>query len=85
MKRITRTKAIREKCLDCMCWNAAEVRRCPSTDCTLWPYRLGREVLDLYDEDVKREITAQREAASKRAVVNGGFSPNRAAGEEGKD
>ena len=39
---LTRTKAIRHKCLECCGGNAAEVRRCHITDCTLWPWRLGR-------------------------------------------
>ena len=34
-------KAIREKCLDCCCDNAAEVRKCVDTDCALWPFRMG--------------------------------------------
>jgi len=34
--------AIREKCLDCVCGNAAEVRRCVMTDCALWPFRFGK-------------------------------------------
>ena len=34
-------RAVREKCLDCMCGNAAEVRRCPCTDCSLFPFRMG--------------------------------------------
>jgi hypothetical protein len=33
-------KAIREKCLDCCCGNAAEVRKCVAVDCALWPYRM---------------------------------------------
>lgn len=37
----TPLKAMRLKCLDCCCNNAAEVRRCPCEDCTLWPYRFG--------------------------------------------
>ena len=34
-------KAIREKCLDCCCGNAAEVRKCVADDCALWPFRMG--------------------------------------------
>jgi hypothetical protein len=34
-------RAIRAKCLDCCCGNAAEVRKCVATDCALWPLRLG--------------------------------------------
>lgn len=35
-------KAIREKCLDCVCGNEAEVRRCPCKNCALWSFRFGR-------------------------------------------
>lgn len=34
-------KAIRAKCLDCMCDQPAEVRLCPCVDCPLYPYRMG--------------------------------------------
>jgi hypothetical protein len=32
---------IRHKCLDCSCFQPAEVRKCPVTTCGLWPFRLG--------------------------------------------
>lgn len=38
---LTRTKAIRAKCLECCCGNSAEVRRCQIADCALWPWRMG--------------------------------------------
>lgn len=44
MERLTRSKAIRAKCLDCCCGNSAEVRRCEITTCPLWIYRMGVEV-----------------------------------------
>ena len=34
-------KAIRQKCLDCA-ENYAEVTRCEFTDCSLYPYRFGK-------------------------------------------
>jgi hypothetical protein len=34
-------KAIPEKCLDCCCGNAAEVRKCVAVDCALWPFRMS--------------------------------------------
>lgn len=40
--KVSRAKAIRLKCLDCSGGNSAEVRRCPATNCALWPYRMGR-------------------------------------------
>lgn len=43
-ERVSRSKAIRLKCLDCCCGQSAEVRKCPAIDCPLWRYRMGREV-----------------------------------------
>jgi hypothetical protein len=36
------TKAIRTKCLDCCGGSQTEVRKCVSTRCSLWPFRMGR-------------------------------------------
>ena len=36
-------RAIRQKCLDCSCYQPNEVRLCPVTRCELWPYRFGRD------------------------------------------
>lgn len=38
----TPLKAIRKKCLDCSCYQYKEVKLCPLTNCTLWPYRMGK-------------------------------------------
>ncbi len=38
---LTPIKAIRAKCMDCVCQQAKEVRLCPSKDCPLYPYRMG--------------------------------------------
>lgn len=46
MERITRAKAIRLKCIDCCCGNMAEVRKCPAENCSLWRYRMGKEIKD---------------------------------------
>ena len=45
-ERVSRSKAIRLKCLDCCCGQPAEVRRCPAQDCPLWRYRMGKEEND---------------------------------------
>jgi len=31
--------AIDIKCLECMCWRQAEVKKCNIVSCPLWPYR----------------------------------------------
>lgn len=45
-ERVSRSKAIRLKCLDCCCGQSAEIRRCPATECALWRYRMGKEEND---------------------------------------
>lgn len=35
-------KAIRAKCLDCQAGSWKRIAECPSTRCSLWPYREGK-------------------------------------------
>lgn len=51
-------KAIRAKCLDCMCGSFKEVTLCPIENCPLYAYRFGRrpkngstDIGDVYDEE----------------------------------
>ncbi len=37
------TNAIREKCIDCCAGQTAEVRRCTTIKCALWPYRMATD------------------------------------------
>jgi hypothetical protein len=61
MERLTPIKAIRAKCLDCCCGHANEVKLCELKDCTLHPYRLGKNPY------IKRELSDdQRAAMSER-------------------
>lgn len=54
-------KAIREKCLDCCCGSANEVKLCPSEKCALHPFRFGKNPF------TKRTYTEeQRKAAAER-------------------
>ena len=53
-KRLSRARAIRLKCLDCCAYQIVEVRLCPSADCPLWRYRMGKEERDdLYYQNKK--------------------------------
>lgn len=45
-ERISRSKAIRLKCLDCCAGQSAEVRKCTATHSPLWRYRMGKEEND---------------------------------------
>jgi len=39
---LSQMRAMRAKCLDCACYSSMEVDNCPSTACTLYPYRFGK-------------------------------------------
>lgn len=57
---LTPIRAIRAKCLDCVCGQAKEVRLCPSEKCPLHPYRMGHRPkdnngTDLGDNEEKSE------------------------------
>ena len=55
-------KAIRRKCIDCSGWNQREVELCPLTECTLYPFRFGKNPFR-----TKREVSdEQREAMKQR-------------------
>ena len=46
MERLTRSQAIRAKCIDCCGGQPYEVKKCTVTSCPLWNYRMGREVTE---------------------------------------
>ena len=52
MERVSRSKAIRLKCIDCSGGNMAEVRKCPAEHCPLWRYRMGKEIKDETSEEI---------------------------------
>ena len=41
-KKLTPIKAIREKCLECSAWSYKEVELCPSKNCALYLFRMGK-------------------------------------------
>jgi hypothetical protein len=45
--RLTASKAIRLKCLDCCCDQITEVRMCEVKQCPLWRFRMGTEQKDI--------------------------------------
>lgn len=54
-------KAIKEKCLECCCWQANEVKMCTVERCPLYPFRLGKNP---YRKTVHRELTEEQRAAA---------------------
>ena len=63
---LTPIKAIRAHCLDCMCGQSNEVKLCPSKDCSLYPYRLGK------NPNIKpRELSDEQKAALRERLLKG--------------
>ncbi len=63
------TKVIREKCLDCCCGQAAEVKLCPVEKCALWPYRMGNNPFRKPISEERREEMRRR--AKERGLGGG--------------
>lgn len=61
-------KAIREKCLDCCCGQALEVKECVSKNCPLYSLRLGKDPTPrvLSPEERERRANFLRTTVEKR-------------------
>ena len=66
----TPIKAIRKKCLNCMCYQPKEVRLCPSIDCPIYPYRFGHRP----DEET---LDTLKEFYSENPEYSRSFSPKK--------
>lgn len=57
-------RAIKEKCMDCCCWQREAVKSCACTDCALHAFRFGKNPYR-----AKRQLTEeQRQAAAERLL-----------------
>jgi len=67
-------KAIRERCLDCCCGNASEVRKCTAIDCPSWPFRMGtnpfRQKRSLSAEQKTDLVERLGQARGRQSVQN---------------
>jgi hypothetical protein len=57
-------KAIRERCLDCCCGVAIEVRKCAAVACPSWPFRMGANPFR-----EKRVLTPEQKTAMAERLV----------------
>jgi hypothetical protein len=80
---LTPIKAIRAKCLDCCCGSAREVELCPILDCSLYPYRFGKNPnIKLSDEQRARRAAhfknkaRQQDAQSSGVTGEGNYTPD---------
>lgn len=64
-------KAVRVKCLDCCGDSASEVKLCPVTDCSLYPFRLGKNPYN------KRVLSDEQKAAAADRLKQARLAKNR--------
>lgn len=64
MKQQTPMKSIRSKCLDCSGGQPKEVRSCPHEDCSLYPYRFGKNPNRTGKGGFSRKLTTQLEVTN---------------------
>ena len=60
----TPIKAMRQKCLDCSCYQPKEVRECTILNCALYPYRMGKRP-DEVTLDTLKEYYAENQEHTK--------------------
>lgn len=41
-RKLSPVRAIRNKCLDCTCWQPKEIEHCTIADCACYPFRMGK-------------------------------------------
>lgn len=83
---LTPIKAIRARCLDCCCGSAKEVELCPIPDCSLYPYRFGKNP-KLKGRTNKGSFppkpTAQPDDFERPTVSEGNYTPDTEKAAEG--
>lgn len=69
---MTRSKAIRAKCLECCAGNRRAVLFCPVVKCPLFPYRLGRLVRPskIYPPEIQHVAAARMDPDPKGGDVD---------------
>jgi hypothetical protein len=68
--RLTASKAIRLKCLDCCGGSIAEIRECMIIKCPMWRYKSGKEQRD--------ELYRLAHASREKRVPDDDFQQGRA-------
>lgn len=68
VKTLTARSAIRHHCRECMGWNAAEVRRCTSPLCALFPFRTRDKVTECGLDEIDEEDDSEEEKVIESAL-----------------
>ena len=83
---LTPIKAIRARCLDCCCGSAKEVELCHIPDCSLYPYRFGKNPKlkgRTNKGSFSQKATAQPVNFERITVMEGNYTPDTEKATEG--
>jgi hypothetical protein len=69
-------KIIRAKCLDCCCYQPAEVAKCTAAGCALWPYRMGANPFAKRRGRPFPKADDQSENPPQTAAISAGAGPS---------
>ena len=64
-------KTIHQKCMDCSAYQPKEIQLCPSTDCSLWPFLMGKDPFKTsrpLSEAQKAALAAGRKPFEKKKI-----------------
>lgn len=56
-------RAVRRNCIDCSGGSETEVRKCVTTQCPLWPFRMGSNPLN------RREVSEEQRGAMRSRLA----------------
>ena len=64
-------KTIRQKCLDCVCFQPREAELCPSEHCALWPFRFAKDPFKtpLTEKQHEARMNALSKARGAKSVL----------------
>jgi len=67
VKELSPVRAIKAKCMECSNWQYSEVKTCHMTDCSLFPYRMGKNpAIKMTDE--QKKAAAQRLEIARESI-----------------
>ncbi len=70
--KATLLKTIHQKCMDCSAYQIKKIELCPSSDCPLWPFRMGKDPFKtprIMSEKQKQVLAAATEACWRKTPL----------------
>lgn len=65
-KLVPPLRLIRLKCLECVCWQANEVKRCHIDDCILHSFRMGKRPSNMKKKRSQKQLENDKRISGKK-------------------